>query len=72
MTKMLEKAMAKVAALPAEAQEKIGAELLAHVEKVERLRGSLQSGLASLDRNEGTAIDMREAVERARREHGSR
>ena len=42
MTKLLEPAMAKVAALPPETQERIGGELLAHVEKVNALRGALR------------------------------
>lgn len=45
MTKLLEEALAKVATLPPAAQEKIGEELLLHVETVDRLRGELDKGL---------------------------
>jgi hypothetical protein len=72
MTKMLEKAIAKVATLSADEQEKIGEELLAHVEKVEQLRSVLERGLSSLDRGEGKELDMNDVVGRARLEHGSR
>ena len=72
MTKTLEKAMAKIATLPAEAQEQIGAELIAHVDKVARLRRALQEGLRSLDRNEGKQLDVSDVIGRARRQHGSR
>ena len=64
--------MAKVATLPAETQEKIGEELIAHVEKVKHLRGELQKGIRSLDRGEGKELDMSEVVGRARRQYGSR
>jgi len=47
MTKLLEQAMAKVATLPAKTQEKIGEELLAHVEKVHALRGALEMGISA-------------------------
>jgi hypothetical protein len=47
MTKLLEEAMAKVAELPVAAQEKIGEELLLHVEMVDRLRGELDKGVQS-------------------------
>jgi hypothetical protein len=72
MTKLLEQAMAKVAALPAETQEKIGEELLAHLDKVKRLRGALEKGISSLDRNEGKELNMSDVIGRARREYGSR
>jgi hypothetical protein len=38
MTTLLEEAIAKVTTLPPATQEKIGEELIAHVEKLERLR----------------------------------
>ena len=64
--------MAKVATLPMETQEKIGEELIAHVEKVKRLRGELEKGITSLDRGEGKELDMNDVIGRARREYGSR
>jgi hypothetical protein len=72
MTKLLEEAMAKVADLPAETQEKIGEELLAHVDKVKRLRGALEQGIGSLDNDEGKELNMSDVIGRARRQYGSR
>lgn len=59
--------MAKVATLPAKTQEKIGEELLAHVEKVHALRGALQMGICSLDKGEGKALDITDVIGRAHR-----
>jgi hypothetical protein len=70
MTRSLEQAMAKVAALPAETQERIGGELLAHVEKVNALRGELQKGIDSLDQGKGRALDVAEVIGGARLEYG--
>jgi hypothetical protein len=72
MTNLLETAMAKVAALPPAAQEKIGEELIAHVEKMERLRAGLHKGVRSLQRGEGKELDMSNVIKRARAEHGKR
>jgi hypothetical protein len=72
MSKLLEQAMAKVAALPAETQERIGWELLAHVEKVNALRGVLQKGINSLDQGKGRELDLAEVIGRCRRGYGGR
>ena len=70
MTKLLEEAMARVAALPSAAQEKIGEELLSHVKKVERLRADLDKGIRSLDRGEGKPLDIEDVIRRARAQYG--
>jgi hypothetical protein len=70
MIKLLEEAFAKVTTLPPATQEKIGEELIAHVEKMERLRGELQKGVQSLARGEGRELDMTEVIRRARAQHG--
>jgi hypothetical protein len=70
MTKLLEQAMAKVATLPVKTQEKIGEELLAHVEKVNALRGALQMGIGSLDKGEGKELDITDVIGQARRKDG--
>ena len=62
--------MSRVATLPAAAQEKIGEELLLHVEKVERLRAELEKGVQSLDRGEGRELDTEDAIKRARAQYG--
>jgi hypothetical protein len=72
MTKLLEEAMAKVATLPPATQEKIGEELIAHVEKIEQLRGELQKGIRSLARGEGKELDMTDVIKHARAQHGER
>jgi hypothetical protein len=45
MVKTLERAMAEVATLPEAAQEKIGQELLAHVEKLRGLRARINDSI---------------------------
>ena len=47
MVKTLEQALAEVAELPEAAQEKIGRELLAHVEKLRSLRATINSSIES-------------------------
>jgi hypothetical protein len=70
MTKILENAIARVATLPPAAQEKIGEELLLHVEKVERLRAALDKGIQSLDRGEGREVNIQKVIKRARALYG--
>jgi hypothetical protein len=50
MVKTLERAIAEVERLPSDMQEKIGRELLAHVEKLRSLRADLAKGIRSLDK----------------------
>jgi hypothetical protein len=69
MTKLLEEALAKVAMLPLAAQEKIGEELLLHVESVDHLRAEVTKGIQSLDRGEGLELDVPDIIKRARREY---
>jgi hypothetical protein len=45
MVKTLERALAEVASLPEAVQEKIGRELLAHVEKLRSLRASINRSI---------------------------
>ena len=69
MTKLLEAAMAKVATLSPTAQEKIGEELLLHIETVDRLRAELDKGIRSLDRGEGRELNIPDVIQRARIQH---
>ena len=69
MTKSLEKALERVATLPTAAQEKIGEELLLHVEKTDRLRAELNKGIRSLDRGEGRELDVQDVIRHARIEY---
>ena len=70
MTKVLEDAIAEVARLPEADREKIGRELLAHVERLRALRSDLAVGLGSLDQGRGAELDIGEVIDRARRQHG--
>ena len=71
MTDALKEAIAKVAALPEAAQQKIGEELLLHVEKVRRLRSELEKGIHSLDHREGRELHIKDVIKRARAHYGS-
>ena len=53
MVKSLEAALAEVATLPEAAQEQIGRELLAHVEKLRELRADIEEGIRSLETEGG-------------------
>ena len=70
MVKTLERAIAEVANLPEAAQEKIGQELLAHVERLRNLRTDTTSGIQSLDAGAGRELDTEELLRRAREQHG--
>lgn len=69
MIKVLEQALAEVAALPESAQERIGRELLAHVERLHRLRSDITLGLRSLDERRGRPLVLQDVLKRARRRH---
>ena len=58
MVKTLERAFAEVATLPEAAQEEIGRSLLAHVEKLRRLRTTLEQAARELDAGEGRKLDI--------------
>jgi hypothetical protein len=60
MVKMLEEAIAKIAALPDADQEDIGRRLLSHLEKLDRLREEIDKGIRSLDGGEGKSLDIAE------------
>jgi Arc/MetJ-type ribon-helix-helix transcriptional regulator len=70
MTNVLKEAIAEVARLPEAAQDKIGEELLLHVDKLRRLRAKLDKGIQSLDRGEGRELDIEDVTKRARAQHG--
>jgi len=66
MVKTLELAIAEVARLPEAAQESIGRELLAHVEKLRRLREDIADGLRSLETGGGKELDIEAVIAKAR------
>jgi hypothetical protein len=66
MTKVLRDALDSVSTLPEAEQDKIGREILDHVEKIRALKADLQAGIDSLDAGKGRTIDMTEVAARAR------
>lgn len=71
MTDVLQEAIAEVARLPEAAQDKIGEELLLHVDKLRRLRAKIDKGIASLNRGDGHVLAIGDLLKRARAQHGS-
>jgi hypothetical protein len=67
MVKTLKLAIAEVERLPEDTQERIGRELLAHVEKLQTLRADLTKGIQSLDNGAGRELDMEDVIKRARK-----
>ena len=70
MTKALEEAIHKIAMLPESDQEKIGREILSHIEKLRRLRDAIDAGISSLNLGEGRPLDTESFIRNARQEHG--
>jgi hypothetical protein len=70
MTGVFEEAIAEVERLPAAAQDKIGEELLLHVDKLRQLRAKLDKGIQSLARGEGRELHIEDVIKRARGLHG--
>ena len=69
MTKALKEAIAEIARLPEAAQEKIGEDILLHLDKLCRLRSKIEKGVQSLDRGEGREISIDDIIKRARAHH---
>jgi hypothetical protein len=69
MSKTLDIALSRVAALPEAAQEKIGRELLDRVETLSRLRDEIDAGLAELDAGLGAPLAVDDLIRKARTEH---
>ena len=72
MTKTLELAVAKAAALPEAAQERIAYELLERIESLSAFKAAIDSGLAELDAGLGTPLDIEEIISEAQAEYASR
>ena len=53
------RAIGEVAALPDADQERIGRQLLSHVEKLRRLREELDKGVRSLNPGKSTTLSIR-------------
>jgi len=70
MTKVLKDAIEEISNLPAADQEKIGRDLLAHVEKLRRLRAEIDKGIRSLDAGEGRELDIEDFIRNVNARHG--
>jgi hypothetical protein len=72
ITKVFKDAIDTVATLPGAEQDRIGREILDHVEKIRALRADLRAGIASLDAGKGRKIHMSEVIARARTRNAKR
>ncbi|MGV8839449.1 MAG: hypothetical protein ACWA6X_03990 [Bauldia sp.] len=72
MGDLFRQAVSEVSALPEEAQDAIGRQLLDYVEKIRSLRRDIQEGLDSLERGEGRPLDLEEFLREARERHAHR
>jgi hypothetical protein len=70
MVKTLELAIAEVASLSEADQEKIGQQLLSHVEKLRLLRSDIDKGIRSLDAGEGKPLDIEDFIRQQNNRHG--
>ena len=72
MASLLERAVAEAAKLPKQEQDRIGRDLIAHLEKLRQLRSDIERGVRSLDAGEGRELDADDVLRRARMRHGKR
>jgi hypothetical protein len=72
MSKTLEIAVAKAAALPEAAQERLAYELLERIDNLSALRAAVDVGVAELDAGLGTRLDVEDVIRKARAEYASR
>jgi hypothetical protein len=72
MTKALELAMTKAAALSEAAQEQLGRELLERIETLAQLRAEIEIGIRELDAGMGESIDIEEFIGQLHQEHAGR
>jgi hypothetical protein len=70
MTETLKQAIDELATLPASAQQRIGEELIAHVEKIRALRSQLDTAASSLDSDGGREITIDDVIKRAHARYG--
>lgn len=63
MTKVLKDALDEVATLPDADQEKIGRDLLSHVEKLRKLRVEIDKGIHSLDAGDGRELNIENFIQ---------
>jgi hypothetical protein len=64
MARKLKKAIAEVSNPPDADQERVGQQLLSHVEKLRRLRAEIDKGIRSLRAGEGEPLDVEDFLRR--------
>jgi hypothetical protein len=72
MSKTLELAVAKAAAMPEATQERIAYELLERIDSLSALKTAIDDGIAELDAGLGTPLDIEEIIREAHAEYASR
>jgi len=72
MTKALQLAMTKAAALPEAAQEQLGRELLERIEQLNELRAAVEVGIRELDAGLGEELDIEALIGELNNEHAGR
>ena len=70
MVRTLEQAIAQISRLPDADQEQIGRKLLAHVERLNALRGEIDKGLNSLEAGKGSALNIEDFLRKKNSNHG--
>ncbi len=72
MSKALQLAMTKAAALPEAAQEQLGRELLERIETLNELRAAIEVGVRQLDAGMGQELDIEAFIDRLHAEDADR
>jgi hypothetical protein len=72
MNKTLDLAFSRAAALPEAAQERIGRDLLDHLDALSKLRAEIDAGLEELNAGLGEPLDVEDLIRQARTEDGAR
>jgi hypothetical protein len=72
MTKALQLAMTKAAALPEAAQEQLGREMLERIERLNELRAAIEVGIRELDAGMGEELDIEALMTRLHSEDAGR
>lgn len=72
MSKALQLAITKAAALPEAAQEQLGREMLERIEKLNELRAAIEIGVRQLDAGLGEELEIEEFIDRLHTEDADR
>ncbi len=70
MAKTIELAVAALASLPESDQERMGRQLLSHIEKLLRLRVEIDKGSRALDAGDAGTLDVEAFLRRENERHG--